>query len=184
MTTIALSASLASVTERPYVALDVQSRGRIVMELRPDQAPRLCAHFLDLIDKGFYDGLLFHRKVPGFVVQAGDPQSRSVASNWARRNPGERGGTRGLGRGGSGRPVPFEINDLTHDPYTVGMALESPMDDSGDSQFFINLAKNHRLNGLYVVFASVVEGRRIVDKIERGDRILRARRLPKPARRS
>lgn len=152
------------------------------MELRPDQAPKMCSHFLGLVDNGFYDGILVHRKVPGFVVQSGDPASKKVAASWAKKNPGDHGGTKNLGDGGSGKKVPFEINDLSHDRYTVGMALESPMDDSGDSQFFINLAKNHRLNGMYVVFASIVKGRSVVDRIERGDRILRARRIARVER--
>ncbi len=147
------------------------------MEMRPDQAPLLVGHVLRLVDSGFYDGLLIHRKVPGFVVQAGDPASRRVTPGWARKNPGERGGTKTLGDGGSGRTVRFEINDLTHRKYTVGMALEAPMSDTGDSQWFINLADNARLNGMYVVFAEVTAGRDVVDRLERGDRILSARRV-------
>ena len=177
MSSLALLATLALNSSRPLVAFDVQGRGQFVMELRPDQAPKLCAHFLGLVESGFYDGMLVHRKVPGFVVQSGDSASKRVSTAWARKNPGDRGGTKNLGAGGSGKSVPFEINDLVHDRYTVGMALESPMDDSGDSQFFINLANNHRLNGMYVVFASVVKGRSVVDRIERGDRIVRARRV-------
>lgn len=168
-------AALASTTQRerkqPYVELIVQGRGSIVIELRPDQAPKLVKHFIGLVDSEFYNGMLFHRKVENFVLQAGDPGSKKWTPEKARKNPGESGGTEGLGDGGSGQTVPFEINDLVHDKYTIGMALESPMSDTGDSQFFINLKDNHRLNGLYVVFGRVVQGFDVVDKSERGDRI-------------
>jgi cyclophilin family peptidyl-prolyl cis-trans isomerase len=170
-------AASAYVAPPPHVAVDVEGRGTIVMRLERQQAPMLVAHFLSLVDKGFYDGMLWHRKVPDFVIQTGDPASKSKTPEWARARPGERGGTKGLGDGGSGKSVPFEINDLVHDRYAVGMALESPMDDSGDSQFFVNLKANHRLNGMYVVFAHVVQGKTVVDKVERGDRIVRVRRL-------
>lgn len=162
---------------KPQVAIEVEGRGTMVVRLEKDQAPKLVAHFLGLVDRGFYDGMLWHRKVPNFVIQTGDPASKSKTPEWARARPGERGGTKGLGDGGSGKSVPFEINDLVHDRYAVGMALESPMDDSGDSQFFVNLKDNHRLNGMYVVFGHVVQGQGVVDKVERGDRIARIRRL-------
>lgn len=89
----------------------------------------------------------------------------------------EYGGTETLGDGGSGKSVTYEVNDLQHHKYSVGMALEAPMSDTGDSQFFINLADNHRLNGLYCVFGQVVKGMHVVDRIERGDRITRIRRV-------
>ena len=151
--------------------MTVEGRGKVVMEFYPEEAPKLCEHLLEIIGKKFYDGMLIHRKVPNFVIQAGDPASKKVTVKWAKKNPGEMGGTKTLGDGGSGKSVPFEINNLTHEKYSVGMALESPMDDSGDSQFFINLKDNFRLNGMYVVFAKVIKGQDIVDKIERGDRI-------------
>ncbi len=161
----------------PQVELVVQGRGTVTVEIRKDQAPKLAAHFMDLVDAGFYNGLLFHRKVDGFVAQAGDPKSRTVTPAWARANPGEYGGTETLGDGGSGKSVTYEVNDLQHHKYSVGMALEAPMSDTGDSQFFINLADNHRLNGLYCVFGQVVKGMDVVDRIERGDRITRIRRV-------
>ncbi|MCW5936187.1 MAG: peptidylprolyl isomerase [Fimbriimonadaceae bacterium] len=160
----------------PQVTFVVEGRGSFTMEVRIDQAPKIGGHFLDLVDRKFYDRILFHRLVPGFVVQSGDPESKKVTPAWARNHPGESGGTENLGEGGSGKSVPFEINDLKHTKYSVGMALESPMDDSGDSQFFINLADNHRLDGSYVVFARVTKGKGVVDKIRRGDRIKTAHR--------
>jgi peptidyl-prolyl cis-trans isomerase B (cyclophilin B) len=170
-------AVLAQQAAPPHVAIEVQGRGTIVVRLEKAHAPKLVSHFLGLVDRKFYDGMLWHRKVENFVIQTGDPASRDKTPEWARARPGERGGTRGLGDGGSGTSVPFEINDLVHDRYTVGMALESPMDDSGDSQFFINLKANHRLNGMYVVFGTTVSGQRVVDAVERGDRILTVRRV-------
>lgn len=178
----ALLAASAAPAPNPHVAIDVEGKGTMVMRLAKQQAPKLVAHFMALVDKGFYDGMLWHRKVPDFVIQTGDPVSKSKTPEWARARPGERGGTKGLGDGGSGKSVPFEINDLVHDRYAVGMALESPMDDSGDSQFFVNLKDNHRLNGMYVVFGHITEGRAVVDKVERGDRIVRIRRLAQPGK--
>jgi peptidyl-prolyl cis-trans isomerase B (cyclophilin B) len=163
----------------PRVQFVIEGRGSFVMEVRKDQAPKLAAHFLDLVDRGFYTGLLIHRKVKDFVIQSGDPASRKVSTKDAVARPGEMGGTKGLGEGGSGKEIPYEINDLVHDRFTVGMALSSPMSDTGDSQFFINLKNNHRLNGLYCVFAKVVEGQEVIPLIERGDRITLCRRAPR-----
>lgn len=147
------------------------------MELFPDQAPVLCEHVLKLVENKFYDGMLIHRKVPDFVIQTGDPLSKKVSVSWAKKNPGDHGGTKTLGDGGSGKPVKYEINDLVHEKFAVGMALESPMDDSGDSQFFINLKDNFRLNGMYEVFAKVTKGQDVVMKIQRGDRIKSIKRV-------
>lgn len=181
----ALLASLAMpaqvVETEPHVILDVQGRGRIQVRLRSDESPLLVAHFVKLVQADFYDGLLFHRKVDGFVIQAGDPKTRGLSPAWARAHPGEYGGTEGYGDGGSGTTVAYRINNLTHKKYTMGMALEAPMSDTADSQFFINLADNFRLNGLYEVFGEVVSGYEVVDRVERGDRIRQATiiRVPK-----
>lgn len=164
------------------VSFEVEKRGSFVVELRPDQAPKLVAHFLSLVDSGFYDKMLFHRKVDNFVIQAGDPKSKAKSSSWAVKNPGEMGGTKTLGDGGSGKTVPYEINDLTHVKHSVGMALEGPMTDTGDSQFFINLKDNFRLNGMYCVFGMVVEGNAVISKIQRGDRIVKVKRVKQAAR--
>lgn len=162
--------------DNPKVAVDIKGRGTFVIELYPDEAPNLVRHILSLVDDKFYDGQLVHRKVPNFVIQAGDPTSKKVSEAYARKHKGKYGEVPGLGDKGSGKSVKFEINNLTHEKYTVGMALESPMDDSGDSQWFINLKDNFRLNGMYEVFGRVVEGQAVIDKIERGDRIRSIRR--------
>jgi peptidyl-prolyl cis-trans isomerase B (cyclophilin B) len=173
----AIAAAALFAAPRPQVQFQVEGRGSFVMELRPDEAPKLCAHFVKLVEDKYYDRLLIHRKVNDFVVQAGCDKTRGKSPAWARKNPGEMGGTKGVGEGGSGTTVPFEINNLDHTKYTVGMALEAPMSDTGDSQWFINLAKNSRLYGSYVVFAEVTKGRHVVDKLQRGDRITSARLL-------
>ena len=160
-----------------YVEVKVQGRGSFTMELYAERAPKLVAHFLDLVNKKFYDGMLWHRKVNNFVIQTGDPASKKVSPEQARKKPGEMGGTEGLGDGGSGTTVPFEINDLRHAKYMVGMALESPMSDTGDSQFFVNLKDNFRLDGSYCVFGRVAKGMDIIDKIERGDKIIYIKKL-------
>lgn len=165
----------ATIAPRTREAVFQMEDGRsFSITVRLDQAPKIGGHFLGLVRSGFYDGLLIHRKVPDFVVQTGDPNSRKVTVTWAKAHPGEMGGTKDLGDGGSGREVPFEINDLVHEKHAVGMALSSPMSDTGDSQFFINLKDNFRLNGMYVVFGKVVRGAGVVDSLERGDRIQRA----------
>ena len=91
----------------------------------------------------------------------------------AKSKPGPMGGTMGLGEGGSGKSVKFEKNGLSHVRGAVGIALESPGDNSGDSQFFINLVDNKRLDGKYVVFAHVVRGMDVVERTRRGDLIRR-----------
>jgi cyclophilin family peptidyl-prolyl cis-trans isomerase len=160
------------------VVFEVEGRGKFVVEIRKDQAPQLSAHFLGLVRRGFYNRLLFHRKVDNFVIQAGDPKSRSWTPERARSKPGPMGGTEGMGDGGSGKNVPYEINDLTHEKHTIGMALEAPMSNTGDSQFFINLKDNFRLNGLYCVFGRVTEGEEVVESVQRGDRITSVKILP------
>lgn len=183
---LALAAVLASGTaaissaQQPdyaWVEVTVDGKGKMVWQVFLKEAPLLTSHFMSLVDRKFYDGLLFHRKVNDFVVQAGDPKSRSMTPAQARAKPGEMGGTEGLGDGGSGKSVRFEITDRKHEKHSIGMALEAPMSDTGDSQFFINLKDNFRLNGSYVAFAKVVRGMDVVDKLDRGDRIRRLKRL-------
>lgn len=143
------------------------------MELDQLAAPRTCAHILKLAKDKFFDGQLFHRRVDGFVLQGGDPESKKWTPAEAKAKPGPMGGTLDMGEGGSGTKVKFEKNGLSHVRGAVGIALESPGDNSGDSQFFINLADNKRLDGKYVVFAHVVRGMDVVDRTRRGDLIRR-----------
>lgn len=159
----------------PVVTFDVWQRGTFEMELNMKEAPRTAGHIKMLVEKGFYDGILFHRKVKGFVVQTGDPTSKNWTSEEARLKPGAMGGTDGLGEGTYGKPIKFEKNKLSHVKGTVGIALSSPGDDSGDSQLFINLEDNTRLDGKYVVFAKIVSGWDTVEKVRRGDLIRSAK---------
>ncbi|RMG68639.1 MAG: hypothetical protein D6715_01765 [Calditrichaeota bacterium] len=133
---------------RPRVRL-VTNRGNIDLELRPDKAPVTVANFLYLARQGFYNGIYFHRVVPGFVVQAGDP--------------------RGDGWGGPGYAIPCEYNDLTYQRGVVGMAHAGK--DTGGSQFFITHLPQPHLNGRYTAFGRVVAGMEVVDSLMVYDQI-------------
>jgi cyclophilin family peptidyl-prolyl cis-trans isomerase len=152
----------------------IEGRGDITLALYPKAAPKTVAHVAGLMREGFYDGVLFHRVVPGFVAQVGDPASKGLkAAELAKMTDEEIAEKFGLGGGGSGKPIAFESNVLKHQPYTVAMALNAPRSATGDSQFFINLVENTPLNGDYCVFGKVVQGEDVVRKIQRGDKIAR-----------
>jgi cyclophilin family peptidyl-prolyl cis-trans isomerase len=125
------------------------SRGSFRLRLDCAQAPRTCLNFLELAGQHFYDGLQFHRVVPDFVVQAGDP--------------------RGDGFGGPGYTLRDEINRLRYRRGVVGMALAGA--DTGGSQFFIALSAQPHLDGGYTAFGEVISGLEVLDAIEAGDRI-------------
>jgi peptidylprolyl isomerase len=122
--------------------------GRVVIALRPDLAPNHVARIKELVRQGFYDGLVFHRVIPGFMAQTGDP--------------------RGNGTGGSGQKLKAEFSVQPHVRGTVSMA-RSRSPDSADSQFFIVFAPATHLNGQYTVWGEVVEGMNYVDMIKKGD---------------
>ncbi len=129
------------------IYLDLKD-GRVVIDLRPDVAPRHVARIKELTREGFYDGIVFHRVIEGFMAQTGDPT--------------------GTGRGGSGTNLPAEFSSVPFVRGTVGMArAQNP--DSGDSQFFICFADARFLDGQYTVWGSVVEGMEFVDMIARGE---------------
>ncbi len=121
--------------------------GRVVIEMRPDVAPKHVARIKELTREGFYDGLTFHRVIEGFMAQTGDP--------------------RGDGTGGSGKKLDAEFNQLNFGRGAVGMA-RSQSPNSGDSQFFIMFDDASHLNGQYTVWGQVVEGMDFVDGIKRG----------------
>jgi peptidylprolyl isomerase len=123
--------------------------GRVVIELRPDLAPKHVARVKELTRKGFYDGLVFHRVIEGFMAQTGDPK--------------------GDGTGGSGMNLPAEFSKEPFERGTVG-AARSRDPNSADSQFFICFAPSTWLNGQYTVWGKVVQGMELVDKIKKGDR--------------
>ncbi len=143
-------------TRQPRQVELVTSRGRIRVELACPQAPLTCLNFLQLAAQGYFDGVRFHRVVPDFVVQGGDP--------------------RGDGLGGPGYAIRDEINRLRYRRGAVGMALAGA--DTGGSQFFIALTPQPHLDGGYTVFGAVVAGMEVADQLLQGDRIERVREAP------
>ncbi len=135
-------------TDRPVIVVET-TLGKIEIELRPDKAPLTCENFLKLVDKKFYDGLIFHRVIPGFMIQGGDPE--------------------GTGRGGPGYNVPAEITDLKHIKGAVATARlgdqVNPKKESSGSQFYITVAPTPHLDNQYTIFGYVIAGQDIADKI-------------------
>lgn len=175
-----LALSVPALARFPVVEFDIVGRGRIQVELFDTDAPRTVRHILALIDRGFYNGQRFHRVIPNFVAQVGDPETKELTAEQFRERADGRGGTHGIGGGGSGRNVVFERNQRSHRRGTLGMALSAPASDTGDSQFFFNLKDNTQLDGDYVVFGRVTRGLHLIDSIRRGDQIRTVRRLPAP----
>ena len=126
--------------------------GEIKFRLLDDVAPKTTANFIALANSGFYDGTVFHRIVPGFVIQGGDPNSIKGDRN-----------TWGLGDAGHTIPPEFS-NSVKFTKYTVGMARSQDV-NSGSSQFFITLADTPNLNDQYTIFGDVISGQDVVDKI-------------------
>lgn len=153
------------------VELVIEGRGTVLLHLYPADAPKTVAHIVDLCRKKFYDGILVHRVEPGFVVQAGDPKTKSLKPAELATMSDQKKMELRIGAGGSGKNIPFERNNKTHMPGTIAMALSAPRSDTGDSQWFINLESNHQLDGDYCVFGKVVKGMDVVRKIRVGDRI-------------
>ncbi|HYE66903.1 MAG TPA: peptidylprolyl isomerase [Pyrinomonadaceae bacterium] len=129
---------------RAVVATD---KGSFVIELLPDEAALTVDNFVQLTQRGFFNGITFHRVVPNFVIQGGDP--------------------RGDGNGGPGYQIRCEINEVPYERGAVGMALSGK--DTGGSQWFVTHAPQPHLDGGYTVFGQVVEGMEVVDRIARGD---------------
>ncbi|MBI5146029.1 MAG: peptidylprolyl isomerase [Thaumarchaeota archaeon] len=125
--------------------------GNIVIQLNKDVAPKTVDNFKKLADSHFYDGTLFHRIIPGFVIQGGDPNTVS-------------GPPQTWGTGGPGYMIPAEFSSLKHTKYVVSMARGGDI-NSGGSQFFIVLGDAPFLDGKYTIFGEVVEGKDIVDKL-------------------
>lgn len=129
------------------IVMDI-THGRVVIELRPDLAPNHVARIKELTRSGFYDGIVFHRVIEGFMAQTGDPT--------------------GTGTGGSGQNIAAEFSQEPHDRGTASMArAQSP--DSADSQFFICFDDARFLDGQYTVWGKVTEGMEHVDQIKRGE---------------
>jgi len=164
--------------------MSVEGRGQIKIELYSKDAPKTVAHIVALCKKGFYDGILIHRVEPGFVVQAGDPKTRTLKPKELATMSDMKKRELGIGGGDSGKTIPFEENDRTHLTGTLGMALSAPRSNTGDSQWFVNLSSNHQLDGDYCVFGKVTAGMQVVRKIAVGDRIKYMRLAPSVAGRS
>ena len=135
----------------PIVTIEMENGGVIKVELYPEIAPNTVNNFLSLVNKGFYDGLIFHRVIPGFMIQGGDPQ--------------------GTGMGGPGYRIKgefkhngFSQNNLKHDRGVLSMA-RSMMPDTAGSQFFIMHDKAPHLDGEYAAFGKVIEGMEVADAI-------------------
>lgn len=135
---------------KPVAVLELEKGGTIKMDLFPDVAPKHVSNFVTLIGKGFYDGLNFHRVVPGFVAQGGCPE--------------------GTGMGGPGYHVPAEFSEKPHLTGTLAMARSADPDSAG-SQFYICLAPQPGLDRQYTVFGQVTEGMDLVHGIKVGDKI-------------
>ena len=137
---------------QPKVDIELENGSHIKLQLFTDDAPNHCAALVDLIKKGYYDGLSFHRVVPGFVVQGGCPK--------------------GNGSGGPGYTIKAEFNAKPHLTGTLAMA-RTPDPDSAGSQFYICLAPQPSLDGQYTVFGQTLEGMDEVKKIRQGDKMVK-----------
>ena len=145
---LGLSHRAGAASPEDTIYLDLKD-GRVVIELYPDVAPNHVDRIKTLARQGFYDGIVFHRVIDGFMAQTGDPT--------------------GTGMGGSELPdLKAEFNSTRHMRGTVSMA-RSRSPDSANSQFFINFAPAPFLDGQYTAFGRVIEGMQYVDNIKRGD---------------
>jgi peptidylprolyl isomerase len=136
------------------IAVMTTNYGVIELELFADKTPNTVANFMKLAESGFYDGVLFHRVIPGFMIQGGDPLTKSDPTNWAIH-----------GTGGPGYQFADEIApDNKNNIGTISMANAGP--NTNGSQFFINVANNNFLDPKHTVFGKVVSGMEVVKKIE------------------
>lgn len=137
---------------KTYRALIKTDRGAIELDLDSAHAPKTVNNFCFLAGEGFYDGVTFHRVIPDFMIQGGDPT--------------------GTGAGGPGYRFEDEVlgNPLTHDTGVISMANAGP--NTNGSQFFITHSPQPHLNGRHTVFGRVVEGQKVVDAIRQGDHMI------------
>jgi len=135
------------------VKVEGESIGQISISLWPDLAPKTVENFDNLVKTGAYDGTAFHRVIPGFVIQGGDPNSKEgPKSSWGMGAPGQ-------------KTVPAEFSDVKHVRGVLSMARKGNDVNSGTSQFFICVADVPSLNNQYTVFGAVSDGMDVVDKI-------------------
>ena len=136
----------------PTVTIET-NHGTIEAEMYMDRAPETAGNFIKLAKDGYYDGVIFHRVIEGFMIQGGDPT--------------------GSGAGGPGYRFEDELNDnpLTHERCVISMANAGP--NTNGCQFFITHAPQPHLNGLHTVFGTVVNGHEVVDSIQQDDTMIR-----------
>ncbi|WP_152655540.1 peptidylprolyl isomerase [Oceanobacillus sp. CFH 90083] len=145
-----VTATFPDIEENPVVTITMENKEEIIMELYPEIAPNTVANFISLIEDGFYDGVIFHRVIPGFMIQGGDPE--------------------GTGAGGPGYSIAGEFssngfeNDLEHERGILSMARTNAPDSAG-SQFFIMVEHSPHLDGDYAAFGKVIEGMEVADAI-------------------
>ena len=138
--------------QNPIVTIEMENGDIMKAELYPEIAPNTVNNFISLIQKGYYDGVIFHRVIPGFMIQGGDPD--------------------GTGMGGPGYSIKGEFsqngfkNDLKHTPGVLSMA-RTMIPDSAGSQFFIMHETSPHLDGAYAAFGKLIEGLEVVDKSAR-----------------
>ncbi|MCC8076656.1 MAG: peptidylprolyl isomerase [Clostridiales bacterium] len=136
--------------QNPIVTIEMENGGVMKAELYPEIAPNTVNNFISLVKKGFYDGVIFHRVIPGFMIQGGDPQ--------------------GTGMGGPGYEIKGEFsangftNNLKHSRGVLSMARTMAPDSAG-SQFFVMVADAPHLDGQYASFGKVIEGMDVADQI-------------------
>ena len=155
--------------QNPIVTFEMEDGSVMTAELYPEVAPNTVNNFISLVQSGFYDGLIFHRVIPDFMIQGGDPE--------------------GIGIGGPGYSIKGEFarngvkNDLKHDRGVLSMA-RSMMPNSAGSQFFIMVANAPHLDGQYAAFGKVIEGMEVADAIvsvkrDRSDKPINDQRMKK-----
>ena len=164
LTVVALVAVVSVAAAQPApkaksAVITMDKGGEIVVEFFPNDAPKTVENFVKLASSGFYDGTTFHRVEPGFVVQGGDPLSKTLPA-----------GDRRLGTGGPGYQIKAEFSKQKHDRGVVAMARSQDPDSAG-SQFYITLGPANFLDGKYTVFGRVTKGMNVVDGIRIGDRV-------------
>ena len=153
--------------QNPIVTIEMEDGGVMKAELYPDVAPNTVNNFISLVQKGYYDGLIFHRVIPGFMIQGGCPD--------------------GTGMGGPGYSIKGEFtgngfqNDLVHDRGVLSMARTMAPNSAG-SQFFVMVEKAPHLDGQYAAFGKVIEGMEVADAIVYADRDVRTDRPRKDQR--
>ena len=140
----------APASKYPQAVITMEKGGKITLELYSDSAPKTVENFIKLAKQGFYNGLNFHRREEGFVIQGGDPN--------------------GNGTGGPGYNIQAEFNSRPHERGTLAMARSGDPNSAG-SQFYICLAPAAFLDGKYTVFGKVTKGMDVVDKVKVGDKM-------------